>query len=235
MKICGLMKTTLLDYPGHVACTIFTGGCNLRCPFCHNSELLDGSLPAAYTEEEIFAFLEKRRHTLEGVVISGGEPTLQPDLAVFVREVRERTGLQVKLDTNGTNPQMLKALLDEELLDFVSMDIKAVQSGYARVCGVQAEALHLPAICESRDLLLAGRIPYEFRTTVVGGLHTEVDFREIGPLIQGCARYYLQCFRDSDTVLNRNAGFCAPSKEELLRDAELVRPYVGSVELRGVD
>lgn len=235
MKICGLMKTTLLDYPGHVACTIFAGGCNLRCPFCHNSELLDLNLPAAYTEEEIFAFLEKRKHTLEGVVISGGEPTLQPDLPTFIRRVRERTGLLVKLDTNGTNPRMLRALLSEGLLDFVSMDIKAGASGYARVCGVREEALHLPAICESRDLLLAGNIPYEFRTTVVGGLHTEADFEEIGPMIQGCARYYLQCFRDSDMVLNRAAGFRAPAKETLLRYAELVQPYVGCVELRGVD
>lgn len=235
VKICGLMKTTLLDYPGHVACTIFMGGCNLRCPFCHNAELLDAGLPAAYTEEEIMGFLNKRKRTLEGVAISGGEPTLQRDLPAFIKRIREETGLEIKLDTNGTNPDMLAALMEDGLLDYAAMDIKAGESGYARLCGVSAENLHFSAILKSRDLLLAGRIPYEFRTTVVDGLHTASDFEEIGPFIQGCERYYLQAFQDSDHVLCRAAGYGTPTREKLLQYAALLEPYVGSVQLRGVE
>lgn len=235
IKLCGLMKTTLLDYPGKVACTVFTGGCNLRCPFCHNAELLDMTLPAAYTEEEILAFLQKRQRQLEGVVISGGEPTLQAELPDFLRSIREKTNLKIKLDTNGTNPRMLAKLLEEGLLDYAAMDIKAGPHGYARLCGVTEEALHLSAIAESRALLLSGKIPYEFRTTVVDGLHMEADFAEIGPWIKGCKQYYLQAFRDSDNVLNRKAGYRTPKKETLLHYAALTAPYVGTVSLRGVD
>lgn len=233
MKICGLMKTTLLDFPGHVACTIFTGGCNFRCPFCHNAELLDMSLPPEYSEEEIFAFLEKRKRTLEGVAISGGEPTLQKDLKEFIRAIRERFGLAVKLDTNGFRPAVLRELLEEGLLDYAAVDIKSGPSGYGTVAGVPG--IDLAPIRETIALLKAGSLPYEFRTTVVKGLHEAADFEEIGQLIDGCGQYFLQSYRDDGNVLNREAGFDAFSKEELLAFAEIVRPHVGRVELRGVE
>ena len=234
MKICGFMKTTLLDYPGQVACTVFTGGCNFRCPYCHNSELLDMDLPSEFTEEEIFMFLQRRKGVLEGVVISGGEPTLQLDLPRFIRDIKEQTGLEVKLDTNGTAPDMLRELLGEGLLDFVSMDIKSGPGGYTKAAGIRNGGI-LSRIEESRDLLINGDIPYEFRTTVADGLHERKDFEEIGPFIKGCRNYYLQCYKESDMVLDLSAGFRPPKKEELLSYAELVRPYVGRVELRGID
>lgn len=233
MKICGLMKTTLLDFPGHVACTIFTGGCNFRCPFCHNAELLDINMPSEYSEEEIFAFLEKRHHTLEGVAITGGEPTLQPDLPDFIRQIRERFGLQIKLDTNGYRPEVLKALVQEGLLDYVAMDIKAGPSGYGRVSGVPG--LRLEPVLESIAFLLTDPVSYEFRTTVVKGLHTREDFQELGPMIAGCRSYFLQSYKDSGNILDKEAGFSAFSKEELLDFCQLVKPYVGQVSLRGVD
>lgn len=234
MKICGFMKTTLLDYPGHVACTVFTGGCNFRCPYCHNSELLDMDLPSEFTEEEIFKFLQRRKGVLEGVVISGGEPTLQPDLPRFIRDIKEQTGLEVKLDTNGTAPDMLRELLGEGLLDFVSMDIKSGPGGYTKAAGIRNGGI-LRRIEESRDLLINGDIPYEFRTTVVDGIHTEEDFRELGPFIKGCRSYFLQAYKESSTVLDLSAGFGTPKKEELLSYAELVSSYVEKVDIRGVD
>lgn len=234
MKICGFMKTTLLDYPGHVACTVFTGGCNFRCPYCHNSELLDMDLPSEFTEEEIFMFLQRRKGVLEGVVISGGEPTLQPDLPRFIRDIKEQTGLEIKLDTNGTAPDMLRELLGEGLLDFVSMDIKSGPGGYTKAAGITNSGI-LRRIEESRDLLINGDIPYEFRTTVVDGIHTAEDFREIGPFIKGCRSYFLQAYKESSTVLDLSAGFGTPKKEELLSYAELVLSYVEKVDIRGVD
>lgn len=231
MKICGLLKTTLLDFPGRVACTIFTGGCNFRCPFCHNSDLLGQDGTADYTEEEIFAFLKKRRGILKGVCITGGEPTLQPDLEAFIRTVRT-LGLAVKLDTNGYRPELLKDLCSKGLLDYVAMDIKAARNRYGETAG--APGLDMTRIDESIRFLLSGSVPYEFRTTVVKGLHTEEDFREIGPWIRGCARYFLQCFTESEQVLVPET-YSAFTKDEMLGFAALVRPYVGQVSLRGID
>ena len=237
MKISGLMKTTLLDYPGHVACTVFTGGCNFRCPFCHNSELLPGFAPEFMTEDEFFAFLEKRKATLEGVAITGGEPTMQRDLPDFIRHIKGYYGLDVKLDTNGTNLPMLDELLCEGLVDYVAMDIKAGPSGYSRMAGIGVTGEMLDNIAQCKDFLIQRYISvhYEFRTTVVGGLHTEEDFREIGEYIKGAKKYYLQCFKDGENVLCRDRGFYSPSREEMERYRDIVAPYVDSVELRGVD
>lgn len=230
MKICGLQKTTLLDYSGHVAATIFTGGCNFRCPFCHNSELLGSDAPAEYTEDEIFDFLERRKGMLEGVVITGGEPTLQPDLKNFILKIRQ-LGYLVKLDTNGYRPEILKELCHEQLVDYVAMDIKTCRDWYPVVAGVPA--LHIDKIDESVKFLTNSNIPFEFRTTVVNELHTEEDFKKIGPWIVGCKNYYLQNFTDSGNVLED--GFSGCTKEQLLRYADLVRPYVENVSLRGID
>ncbi len=232
MLILGLQKTTLLDYPGHVAATIFTGGCNFRCPFCHNSDLLNpAQVPAAqhFSEAEVLAFLRKRRGILEGVCITGGEPTLQPDLARFLREVRA-LGFLVKLDTNGSRPQVLRSLLAEGLLDYVAMDIKAGPGNYARVAGA---AVDLEAIRASVDLLKESAIPYEFRTTVVRELHDASDFEAIGPWLAGAPAYYLQSYKDSEQVLERR--FSSYNKEELERFRQLLLPYLPNTFLRGVD
>lgn len=231
MKICGLQKTTLLDFPGHVAATIFTGGCNFRCPFCHNSDLLPGSIEAEYETEEVMEFLAKRKGILEGVCITGGEPTLQPDLEDFIRRVRE-LGLLVKLDTNGYKPDLLKDLCGKGLLDFVAMDIKAGRSNYMAAAGV--DGMRLERIDESIRFLLSGDVPYEFRTTVVKGIHTVADFREIGPWIEGCGKYFLQNFTESGQVLEPGI-FSGFEKEELEGFAGIVRPFVGNAALRGID
>lgn len=231
MKICGLQKTTLLDFPGHVAATIFTGGCNFRCPFCHNSGLLPGSLEAEYEEAEVLAFLKKRKGILDGVCITGGEPTLQPDLEDFICKVRD-LGLMVKLDTNGYIPETLERLCNLGLVDYVAMDIKAGRSHYGAVAGM--DGLDMGRIDRSIAFLVNGKLPFEFRTTVVKGLHTEEDFREIGPWIEGCPAYFLQCFSESGEVLEPER-FDAFSKEEMLGFAEIVRDYAGKVEIRGMD
>ncbi|MFR5602147.1 MAG: anaerobic ribonucleoside-triphosphate reductase activating protein [Lachnospiraceae bacterium] len=231
MKICGLQKTTLLDFPGHVAATVFLGVCNFRCPFCHNSELLDSQVEAVYTQEEVLFFLKKRASMLEGVCITGGEPTLFPDdLETFIRKIRE-LGLLVKLDTNGYRPDVLKRLCQNGLLDYVAMDIKAARDHYTQVAGVSN--ISIETLTESIEFLKHGDIPYEFRTTVVKGLHTAADFSDIGLWLQGGSQYFLQNYVESERVLV--PGFSSFSKEELLAFGELVKPYVSQVALRGID
>lgn len=230
MKLCGLQKTTLLDFPGHVAATVFTGGCNFRCPFCHNSELLGNDAPPAYTEEEVLRFLSRRAGILEGVAITGGEPTLQPDLRDFILRVRD-LGFLIKLDTNGTRPDVLKSLCHDGLVDYVAMDIKTCKERYPAVAGIPS--VNMAIIEESVDFLKGGSVPYEFRTTVVKELHTADDFEKIGPWIEGCPNYYLQNFIDSENVLEQ--GFSSCSKEELLSYLKIVTPWVGQASLRGVD
>ena len=231
MKICGLQKTTLLDFPGKIAATLFTGGCNFRCPFCHNSGLLSGDAEELYTPGEILRFLEKRKNILEGVCITGGEPTLQPDLEDFIRDIRS-LGLAVKLDTNGYRPDVLKALCQKGLLDYAAMDIKAGRDRYETAAGVCG--LDMKRIDESIRFLLEGHLPYELRTTVVRGIHEAEDFRQIGPWIKGCRRYFLQAFKDSGDILVPQA-YDAFSAEEMRAFMELVRPYAEEVSLRGID
>lgn len=230
MNICGLQKTTLLDYPGHVASTIFLGGCNFRCPFCHNSDLLDGQTKHPFSESDVLAFLKKRSHILEGVCITGGEPTLHLELEDFIRNIRA-LGLAVKLDTNGYRPDVLKHLCRQNLIDFVAMDIKAGRNNYEKACGLPG--IDLTKIEESVSFLLSGSVAYEFRTTVVKELHSEEDFMDIAQWIRGCSAYFLQSYRDSEQVLT--SGLSACSKEELLRYLDIVRPCAEIVRLRGVD
>lgn len=230
MKICGLMKTTLLDFPGHVAATIFTGGCQFRCPFCQNSDLLPDAVSTEYTEEEILSFLKKRSGVLEGVAISGGEPTLQPDLEVFIRKVRD-LGLLVKLDTNGYRPDVLKRLCEQHLLDYVAMDIKSSPDRYSTVSGISG--LILKPVHESVDFLKQNTVPFEFRTTLVKELHSAEDMRAIGSWLQGAPKYFLQNYKDSEQVLT--AGLHGFTKEELLEFCEILKPYIPNVQLRGID
>lgn len=231
MQIHGLNKTTLLDYPEHVAATIFCGGCNFRCPFCHNSDLvLNPSRQPCIDEEEIFNFLKKRKKILSGVCITGGEPTLQPDLKPFIRKVKE-LGYLVKLDTNGYKPEVVKELVSEGLLDYIAMDVKSGESGYSHASGVSN--LTIDKIKASIDFIMNSGIQYEFRTTVVKGIHDRADFEEIGNLIKGCESYFLQNYVDNEHVIER--GFAGFSKEELQEFADIVSPFVEKVSLRGID
>ena len=231
MDIHGLQKLTLLDYPGRVACTVFLGGCNLRCPFCHNSELLDAHAAEPVMDDaELLKFLESRRGILEGVCITGGEPTLRPELHDLLKAIKDM-GYPVKLDTNGFIHEHLAYLLSEGLVDYVAMDIKNSRDRYAETCGVMC--MDLSPVFDSIELLRSGTVDYEFRTTVVDELHDENCFYEIGRLISGAKRYFLQPFTDRDTVTY--AGLHAPSAERLAEYADIVRPYVNSVVIRGAD
>lgn len=230
MKICGFQKTTLLDFPGHVAATVFTGGCNFRCPFCHNAGLvLDPEEQPAIPEEEVLAHLRKRRGMLEGVCITGGEPTLQPDLAGFIAKLKE-LGYLVKLDTNGYRPRVLQELIEAKLVDYVAMDVKASVENYPAACG--CARMDVSRIEESIAILKSDRVPYEFRTTVVDGIHTVEEFDSIGRLLEGSSAYYLQGFEESENVMC--AGFRAFPAETMKEMAEIAGKYVDKVEIRGV-
>lgn len=230
MQIHGLNKTTLLDYPGHVAATVFTGGCNFRCPFCHNKELvLNPAGQPLIAKQEVLDFLKKRKGIISGVCITGGEPTLQPDLKDFLHEIKE-TGLRVKLDTNGYRFETLKELAEAGLLDYVAMDIKSSKEGYGNAVG--KENIRLAQIEESVSFLIRGKIPYEFRTTVVKELHTEREIRNIGTWLQGCSAYFLQSYEENENVIC--PGFHAYNKEELLKFKEILEKYIENVQLRGV-
>ena len=210
MNIHGLQKMTLLDFPGAVACTVFLGGCDFRCPYCHNAELLDPNFPPLMDETELLAFLKKRQGLLDGVCITGGEPLLRQELPTLLGEIRA-LGYKIKLDTNGAHPAQLRRILDAGLADYVAMDIKNSPERYAETIG--RAQFDVAPIRESVRLLMAGDTDYEFRTTVVAQLHDLDSFRSIGPWLQGAKRYFLQAFTDRDTVPFGNLH--APSKEEL--------------------
>ncbi len=228
MRICGLQKLTLLDFPERVACTVFLGGCDFRCPFCHNAGLLENPEPLM-TEGELLRFLEKRCSLLDGVVITGGEPLLQRDLPDLLRKIKAM-GYPIKIDTNGTHPNVLQAIIDEGLADYVAMDIKNSPARYAQTVG--KEAFDLSPIQKSIGILLSGTVDYEFRTTCVGEFHNDDSFREIAKWIFGAKRYYLQQFEDHGSVLG--AGLHAPSTEDMRRWLEIVAPSVRFSALRGV-
>ena len=229
MVINGMQKLTLLDFPEHVACTVFLAGCDLRCPFCHNASLVTGAPEAVMSEEKFFSFLDKRRGVLDGVAITGGEPLLRHDIKEFALKIKER-GFAVKLDTNGTHPDALADIIGAGAVDYVAMDIKNSPAKYAVTTG--AEDIDLEAVRRSVGILLSGKVGYEFRTTVVHELHTADDIREIGRMIKGAGRYFLQQFRDSGEILG--GTFTSPAKEEMQEMADAVRPFVPSVALRGV-
>lgn len=231
MKICGLNKTTLLDYPGKVAATVFLGSCNFRCPFCHNSSLvLHADKEPEISRDEILSFLKKRRGILEGVCITGGEPTLSTDLDGFLEEIHD-LGYSIKLDTNGSRPYILKDLVKRGLVDKIAMDIKACPENYGTLAGLQYP--DLDSICESTVFLMEGHTDYEFRTTVVKELHTEKDFREIAQWLRGAKAYYLQAYKDSQEVLK--PGFSSYSLEELEKFRSILLETIPLVEIRGID
>ena len=230
MVINGLMKTTLLDYPGHVAATIFLGGCNFRCPYCHNKDMVVAlQNTQQFPEDEILAFLKKRRGILTGVCITGGEPTLRPDLEEFIRRIKD-LGYLVKLDSNGSNPGILRHLNEEGLLDYIAMDVKGCPSNYGPCIAVPD---YDPApILESIDYIRSSLPDYEFRTTVVKELHSDRDFEEIGPLLEGAKNYFLQYFSDSGNILCPGI-YHHNTEEEMQHYLELVKPYIPNAAIRG--
>ena len=234
MKIAGLQKMTLLDFPGKVACTVFLPGCNFRCPFCHNAELLEGEIPALMDDRELLTFLEKRRGVLDGVCISGGEPTLHPGLGNLLRAIKGM-GYQIKLDTNGYRPGVLKQLAADGLLDYVAMDIKNSPARYAETAGVGP--MDLSALEESIRFLMNGDLEYEFRTTVVAQMHDEQSFFEMGQWLHALGegkkipKYFLQPFVDRDTV--EYSGLSAPSREDMDHYILCMKPIAKIAEIRG--
>lgn len=232
MRIAGVQKLTLLDYPGQVACTVFTGGCNFRCPFCHNASLvLPERMERGDGEEAVLSFLRKRQGVLDGVCVTGGEPLLQDDLAGFLRAVRAM-GYRIKLDTNGSFPERLRALVGEGLVDRVAMDVKNSPDLYAKTVGMRL--LDIAAIERSKNYLLEGHVDCEFRTTVVRGLHTPESLTDAARWIAGAGEYYLQQYRDSGDLIAAG-GLAAFSDDEMRAFAELLRPIVPTVALRGVE
>lgn len=230
MRIDGLQKMTLLDFPGKVACTVFTGGCNFRCPFCHNA-LLVTKLPEKpdYSEDEILSFLEKRTGLLDGVAITGGEPLLNPDISDFIRKIRSM-GYAVKLDTNGSFPERLKAIVGEGLVDYVAMDIKNRKEKYAETIGLKN--LDLSKIEESVEFLKSGAVDYEFRTTVVEQFHTVEDIRAAAEWISGAKRYFLQNFVDSGELICEEVS--GVDKETMLKMKSAAADFVPQTEIRGI-
>lgn len=232
MKLMGLQKLTMLDYPGKLACTVFTGGCNFRCPFCHNAGLV---LPDQLREGEImpeeafFDFLRSRKGRLEGVAVTGGEPLLQPDIRSFIERIRS-LGFPVKLDTNGSFPEKLIELVTAGLVDYVAMDIKNSPAKYARTVAI--DGFDLSPVRESVAFLLENRVPYEFRTTVIAGCHTDDDFRAIGEWIGGAERYYLQNFVDSGNLICPDT--VGVDEDSLRRFAAIASPFVRLCEVRGI-
>ncbi len=230
MNIQGLQKLTLLDYPGKMACTIFTAGCNLRCPFCHNSRLvINPEKQSEYSDEEIFAFLKKRIGVLDGVAITGGEPLLQNDIEDFIRRVKD-LGYSVKLDTNGTFPEKLRSLVEKGLVDYVAMDIKNSPELYAETVGISG--YDISKIKESIAFLLEGKVDYEFRTTVVREFHSVFGMNGLGEMIKGAKRHFLQGFIDSGDLIGFNMS--AVPKEEMERMKKIMLQYVDECEIRGV-
>lgn len=266
MLIGGFLPTTLLDYPEKLACTVFTQGCNFRCPFCQNGSLVLNNISDSaekYDEEEVLQIIKKRKNILEGVCISGGEPTVQKDLKEFIKKIKE-LGLLVKLDTNGSHPELIKELHREHLIDYVAMDIKSSKEHYPTVSGIST--LLIDAVDESVTYLMNAGIPHEFRTTLVKGLHTLDDMKSIASWIAGAGKYYLQSYEDSDMILskylpaagqntdsfqnssdenNSNKSDCKRnisieplesfSSDELQQFLEIARKTIPSAELRGVE
>lgn len=231
MVIQGLQKLTLLDYPEKVACTVFTAGCNFRCPFCHNASLvIDTYKNKGISQEEFFAFLEKRRGILDGVCVTGGEPLIQHGVEEFLGRIRE-LGFAVKLDTNGSFPDKLERIVEAGLVDYVAMDIKNSQENYGRTIGI--EGYDLRNIHRSVQYLLSDAVPYEFRTTVVRQFHQRSDFESIGRWIRGARRYYLQQFVDSGDLIRE--GLQGYTKDIMEQALAVVKEYVPDAQLRGVE
>lgn len=230
LRIQGLQKLTLLDYPEKVACTVFTAGCNFRCPFCHNASLVTGTdLNEDIEPDEIIAFLKKRTKILDGVCITGGEPLLWPGILEFMSRIKE-LGYQIKLDTNGSDPSRLIEIVEKGLVDYVAVDIKNSKENYGRTIGIKD--YDLAGIEESVRFLLEDHVDYEFRTTVVRQFHRKKDFELIGQWIKGAKRYCLQAFVDSGDLIGE--GLSGYEKAQMEEAREIAAQYVKLAILRGI-
>jgi pyruvate formate lyase activating enzyme len=228
MMFGGLEKCTLIDYPGKTAAMVYTIGCNFRCPYCHNPELVYETVERRFGEAEILAFLDTRQGLLDGVVITGGEPTMHDDLLGFIKAVKAR-GFLVKLDTNGTRPAMLAALAERKLVDYIAMDMKAPLRKYSRTVGRPVDT---GAIKESIELLLQGLVDYEFRTTLVKALLSPEDIREIGKEIRGAKAYYLQRFVPTKLLNPQFRRKVTYTDDELTQLQHELSEYVPSCGIR---
>ena len=230
MRIAGVQKLTLLDFPSVVACTVFTLGCNFKCPFCHNAHLVFGECADKLEADDVLEFLKQRKGILEGVVITGGEPLLNLDIGAFLSKIKE-LGYLIKLDTNGTNPKLLRELVENKSVDYVAMDIKNSPDDYLSAVG--DVKLNIEDVEASKNFLLEGTVDYEFRTTVVKGIHTEKGLLALAEWISGAEKYFLQQFKDSGELLSPD-GLSEFSLEELKVFAENAKKHVRSVEIRGI-
>ena len=231
LKIYGLQKLSLLDYPGHMAATIFTGGCNFRCPFCHNRSLVFlEEADEEISSGDVLDYLEKRKGVLDGVCITGGEPLLQPNIKLFIKTIKS-LGLKVKLDTNGTSPDKLIELVEEGLIDYVAMDIKNSKQKYPTTVGI--DSLSLKDVEKSVAYLLKGKVDYEFRTTVVKEFHEKQDFVEIGKWIKGAKNYFIQNFEDHGNCIVQ--GLSPHEEKDLKIFEETIKPFVEKVTVRGIE
>ena len=232
MYILGLQKTSLLDYPEHVASIVFTGGCNFRCPYCHNRDLVCSAQSMdEYSIKDILTHLKKRSAIYDGIVITGEEPTLQPDLLEFLQLIRNHTSLDIKLDTNGTHPAMIQKAVESSLVDYIAMDIKQSQDKYHQIASMPV--LDIQAIEASVDYLLEDHIPYEFRTTICDELFEKEDILAIGQWIAGARAYFLQPYKETEQVIS--PIYHAPSIQTLKEYLQILQPYVPHAALRGID
>ncbi len=229
MLIKGFQKLTLLDYPGKTACTVFTGGCNYRCPFCHNAGLVTKLDTEIISEGEVLSHLKKRQGILDGVAISGGEPLLQGDIEEFLQKIKE-LGYSIKLDTNGSFPDKLKSIIDKGLCDYVAMDIKNSKERYNETIGI--DNFDISLMEKSVEILRGSDVDFEFRTTVTKNFHTMEDIEKIGEWIKGTEKYYLQNFVDSGNLIDSNVE--GVSKEEMQLMLERIKKYVPTAEIRGL-
>lgn len=229
MVFGGIQKLTLLDYPGKVACTLFTDGCNFRCPFCHNSDLVFSASEQKISDDEILSFLKKRQGVLDGVCVTGGEPLLHPNIENFLVKVKD-LGFSIKIDTNGSFPERLRSLAEEKLVDYVAMDIKNSLPKYGETVGVSG--FDTSPVEETAEFLISGKIPFEFRTTVVKEFHTAEDFKLISEWLKGSESYFLQRFEDSGRVIKSGLHSC--STDELNFFKNIMKRNIPAVELRGV-
>ena len=231
--ISGLQKMTLLDFPGKVACTVFLGGCNFRCPFCHNSHLFDENTKAYMEDDAFFTFLESRKGLLDGVCVSGGEPTMYSDIVSFIEKIKH-LGFAVKLDTNGSRPDIVKVLTDKNLVDYIAMDVKNSPSLYLATTGTNS--LDLKSIEETLKLLINGKVQYELRTTLVNELHNEASIKEMGEWLSSLhpskkpQRLYLQSFIDRETVVF--SGLTAPESKKTEDFSGILSAFVDEVIIR---
>lgn len=230
MKIGGIQKTSLLDYPNSISAIIWTVGCNFRCPFCYNKDIVLGNV-AIIPEEEVLAFLQKRKGLLESLVISGGEPLMQEDVGEFIKKVKN-LGYLVKIDTNGTYPEKLKELIDQKLVDYVAMDVKAPKNKYDKLTGVKTD---IEKIEKSIEIIKNSAIEYEFKTTFAPELLTKEDIVEIAKWLEGSKRFYLQQFKNDVPLISPKLENTAPySKEKLIETLQAIKPYFKFCDVRGV-